>query len=166
MIHVRHCVFTNYQLPMRRRRGKFFFLTTFALEFKTNKTMEEKKVKPFHIECQSAQVDVYSVDEEVANRLLRGRALLDVDSKKFMFAQNEPRGPRSMEVGRTMHSRLVRRPDSRYTLTFSCMDGGEKQLKEQLIAEVRDIMKMIGADMERRSREQNKTKREEKKNEK
>ena len=126
--------------------------------------MEEKKVKPFHTECPSAQVDVYSVEEEVANRLLRGRALLDFDSKKFVFAQNEPRGPRSTEVGRTMHSRLVRRPDSRYTLTFSCMDGGEKQLREQLIAEVRDVMRMIGADMERRSKEQNK--KEEKKNEK
>ena len=126
--------------------------------------MEEKKVKPFHTECQSAQVDVYSIDEQVANRLLRGRALLDVESKKFVFAQNEPRGPRSMEVGRTMHSRLVRRPDSRYTLTFSCMDGGEKQLREQLIAEVRDVMKMINADLERQKRETQQNKKEEKKN--
>ena len=128
--------------------------------------MEEKKVKPFHTECQSAQVDVYSIDEQVANRLLRGRALLDVESKKFVFAQNEPRGPRSMEVGRTMHSRLVRRPDSRYTLTFSCMDGGEKQLREQLIAEVRDVMRMINADLERQKRETQQNKKEEKKNEK
>lgn len=128
--------------------------------------MEEKKVKPFHTGCQSAQVDVYSIDEQVANRLLRGRALLDVESKKFVFAQNEPRGPRSTEVGRTMHSRLVRRPDSRYTLTFSCMDGGEKQLREQLIAEVRDVMKMINADLERQKRETQQNKKEEKKNEK
>lgn len=128
--------------------------------------MEEKKVKPFHTECQSAQVDVYSIDEQVANRLLRGRALLDVESRKFVFAQNEPRGPRSMEVGRTMHSRLVRRPDSRYTLTFSCMDGGEKQLREQLIAEVRDVMRMINADLERQKRETQQNKREEKKNDK
>lgn len=128
--------------------------------------MEEKKVKPFHTECQSAQVDIYSIDEQVANRLLRGRALLDVESRKFVFAQNEPRGPRSMEVGRTMHSRLVRRPDSRYTLTFSCMDGGEKQLREQLIAEVRDVMRMINADLERQKRETQQNKKEEKKNEK
>lgn len=128
--------------------------------------MEEKKVKPFHTNCQKAEVDVYTVDEQVANRLLRGRALLDVDSKKFVFAQNEPRGPRSTEVGRTMHSRLVRRPDARYTLTFSCMDGGEKQLREQLLAEVRDIMKMISADMERQKRENQQQRKEEKKNEK
>ena len=127
-------------------------------------TMEEKKNKPFHTECREAQVDVYSVEEQVANRLLRGRALLDVDSKKFVFAQNEPRGARSTEVGRTMHSRLVRRPDSRYTLTFSCMDGGEKQLREQLIAEVRDVMKMINADLERKKRETQTIKKGEKKN--
>ena len=128
--------------------------------------MEEKKNKPFHTNCSKAEVDVYTVDEHVANRLLRGRALLDVDSKKFVFAQNEPRGARSTEVGRTMHSRLVRRPDLRYTLTFSCMDGGEKQLREQLIAEVRDVMKMINADLERQKRETKKQEKEEKKNEK
>lgn len=128
--------------------------------------MEEKKVKPFHTNCQKAEVDVYTVDEQVANRLLRGRALLNLDSKKFVFAQNEPRGARSIEVGRTMHSRLVRRPDTRYTLTFSCMDGGEKQLREQLIAEVRDVMKMINADLERQKRETKNQGKEERKDEK
>ena len=143
---------------------KVIFFDYFCPRIQNKHNMEEKKNKPFHTECREAQVDVYSVEEQVANRLLRGRALLDVDSKKFVFAQNEPRGARSTEVGRTMHSRLVRRPDSRYTLTFSCMDGGEKQLREQLIAEVRDVMKMINADLERKKRETQTTKKGEKKN--
>lgn len=109
---------------------------------------EHKMVKPIHTACENARIDVYSVDEAVANRLLRGRALLDVDDKRFVFSQNEPRGPRSREVGRTEHSRYVRRWDGDYTLTFH-VSGNEKNLREMLISEVRDIVKVITVDYEK-----------------
>ena len=124
--------------------------------FKSQSFMEEKQkklVKPIHTSCEKARVDVYTNDEVATNRLLRGRALFDFDDKRFLFSQNEPRGPRSKEVGRTLHSRYVRRNDGDYTLTFHC-SGGEKNLREMLISEVRDIATVIKADYERRCREE------------
>lgn len=116
--------------------------------------MEDKITRPFHRGCSGASVDLYTHDEVVENRLLRGRALLDVDNKKFFFAQNEPRAARSVEIGRTMHSRLVRRPDSRYTLSFSAMDAGEKNLREALLSEVRTVMDIILADVAKQKRKE------------
>lgn len=115
--------------------------------------MEDKQqVVPHYKRVKDICLDIYSRDEQVEKRLLRGRALLNTEKGEFMFAQNEPRGPRSVEVGRTAHSRFVRRPDGLYTVTFSCMDGDEKHLKEQLIAEVREICAMIKEDKEARKR--------------
>jgi hypothetical protein len=78
-------------------------------------------------------------------RVMRGKALLDDEASDFKFVENEPRGPRSVEVGRTAHSRFVRRPDGMYTVTFRC-DASTKYLREALTAEVAEIVKMITAD--------------------
>ena len=78
-------------------------------------------------------------------RVMRGKALLDDEASDFKFVENEPRGPRSVEVGRTLHSRFVRRPDGMYTITFRC-DASTKYLRETLTAEVAEIVKMITAD--------------------
>lgn len=51
-------------------------------------------------------------------RTMRGKALLDAHWQEIIFQENTPRGKRSVEVSRTQHSRLVRRPDGDYTLTF------------------------------------------------
>lgn len=77
--------------------------------------------------------------------LLRGRAVLNEEDKNFTFIQNDPRGPRSVEVGRSDHSRMVRRPDGNYTLTFR-FSAGEKFLREQLISEIREIVKIAEED--------------------
>ena len=78
-------------------------------------------------------------------RVMSGKALLDDEASDFKFVENEPRGPRSVEVGRTVHSRFVRRPDGMYTITFRC-DAATKYLRETLTAEVAEIVKMITAD--------------------
>lgn len=79
-------------------------------------------------------------------RVMRGKALFDDEASDFKFVENEPRGPRSQEVGRTNHSRFVRRPDGNYTITLRC-NGNEKYLQETLVAEVREIVKSIKLDI-------------------
>ena len=54
--------------------------------------------------------------------VMNGKALLDEESKDMKFVENAPRGERSVEVGRTAHSRYVRRPDGMYTITLR-LDG-------------------------------------------
>lgn len=51
-------------------------------------------------------------------QVLRGKVLLNEEENRLLFMQNTPRGPRSQEVMRTAHSRLVQTPQGRYTLTF------------------------------------------------
>ena len=78
-------------------------------------------------------------------RVMRGKALLDDEAMDFKFVENAPRGPRSVEVGRTVHARFVRRPDGLYTVTFRC-DASTKYLRETLTAEVAEIVRIITAD--------------------
>lgn len=78
-------------------------------------------------------------------RVMRGKALLDEAAKEMKFVENEPRGARSVEVGRTAHSRFVRRPDGLYTITFR-VSAKEDYLKETLIAEVREMCDRIRVD--------------------
>ncbi len=79
--------------------------------------------------------------------LLRGKAVLNEECKNFTFLQNPPRGPRSVEVCRTAHSRMVRRPDGDYTLTIR-FDASEKYVREALLSELRDVVKAAGKDKE------------------
>lgn len=62
------------------------------------------------------------------------------------FVENTPRGARSKEVMRTPHARMVRRPDGLYTVTFSCLEAGEANLREQMLAEVRKLVTFMGED--------------------
>lgn len=91
-------------------------------------------------------VDMYTRDGQQTHRLLRGRALLSPEKGEMAFVENEPRGPRSREIMRTNHARTVRRPDGRYTISFAMLDGDEKNLREQLLAEIRKIVSFIGED--------------------
>lgn len=77
--------------------------------------------------------------------LLRGKALLNESESRLMFVQNPPRGARSVEVGRSMHSRIVRRPDGMYTLTFR-FSADEKFVKESLIGEIREVVTLAKKD--------------------
>lgn len=108
---------------------------------------------PYYKRVKDICVDLYTQEEEVEKRLLSGRALLNCEKGEFVFAQNAPRGPRSTEIGRTPHARFIRRPDGRYTITFSCMDAEERNLREQLLAEVRTICTVMQSDRQKCVRE-------------
>lgn len=126
------------------------FLSIFASVNQKSEFMEEKKnYVPVYKRVKDVCLDIYTRDEHVDKRLLKGRALLNTEKGEFAFVQNEPRGARSVEIGRSAHSRLVRRPDGLYTLTFSCMDAEEVYLREQLISEVRVVCAMMKADREK-----------------
>lgn len=72
--------------------------------------------------------------------ILRGKSLLNEREHRMTFVQNPPRGVRSVEVRRTSHSRMVRRADGLYTLTFR-FDASEKYLLSALQSEVRAVAK-------------------------
>lgn len=108
--------------------------------------MEDKKneqaFRPHYKNMPDMSVDMYTVDADPENKLLRGRALLNPQKKEFAFVQNTPRGPRSVEVGRTLHSRYVCRPDGGYTVTVR-FGAEEKNIREQLLAETRQIVSSV-----------------------
>lgn len=114
--------------------------------FKHVVVMEDKKneqaLSPHYTNMTNMSVDMYTVDAAPENKLLRGRALLNPHKKEFAFVQNTPRGPRSVEVGRTLHSRYVCRPDGDYTVTIR-FGAGEKNIREQLLAETRQIVSSV-----------------------
>lgn len=91
------------------------------------------------------------MNEPAVVKFMRGKALIDVDRREMTFVENAPRVNRSVEVGRTMHSRFVRRPDNLYTITFR-ISGEEKYLSEGLVAEIREISKAIAIDRAARKR--------------
>ena len=102
---------------------------------------------PIYRRVKDICVDMYTSDAAVEKRLLHGKVFLNSDKGEILFAQNAPRGPRSVEIGRTLHSRYVRRPDGDYTVTFRCR-AGEKDLVKTLSAEIREIAKRIESDYE------------------
>lgn len=91
-------------------------------------------------------IRMYTREEEVEKRLLRGRVLLDSDEGTMLFAQNEKRTRYSKELMRTDHGRLVRRPDGLYTYTFSMLNIEETALGEQLLSEVRSATRKMKDD--------------------
>jgi hypothetical protein len=81
--------------------------------------------------------------EERNLQVLRGKVLLNEAEKSLTFIQNKPEGPRSQEVMRTQHSRMVRKPDGNFTLTFR-FSAGEKRVMERIVDEVTEISERLG----------------------
>ncbi len=71
-------------------------------------------------------------------QVLHGKVLLNEAESRLLFMQNSPRGPRSQEVMRTAHSRLVLTPQGNYTLTFR-FSPKEKGLQTKLVGEMRKV---------------------------
>ena len=72
-------------------------------------------------------------------QVLHGKVLLNEEENRLLFMQNTPRGPRSSELMRTAHSRLVRTPHGRYTLTFR-FSPDESNLEAVLMDEMAKII--------------------------
>ena len=148
-----YCGFVTYEtfLLLGAKREVFliflrqnFSKHSYDMEQNTNSAV----TRPHYERHADMSVDLYTLDEKPEMQLLRGRALLNPDKKEFAFVQNTPRGPRSVEVGRTLHVRYVRRPDGGYTATVR-FEGHESQLREKLLSEVREMVTMVGEDMKR-----------------
>lgn len=106
---------------------------------------ESKQKEPVYRRVKDICVDMYTQQEHNEKRVLNGKGLLNTEKGEFIFAQNAPRGARSVEVGRTAHSRFVRRPDGLYTVTFR-VNTSEKNFGEILLAEVREVAKALKDD--------------------
>ncbi len=72
-------------------------------------------------------------------QVLHGKVILNEEESHLLFMQNTPRGPRSQEVMRTAHSRLVQTPQGGYTLTFR-FSPNEGDLKKMLLEEMARII--------------------------
>lgn len=144
MLNINKLRTTNDQ-TMEKINFVLYFCTS---KHKRQRTMEENTRKtPVYKRMKDICVDMYTQEEAVEKRILHGRALLNTEKGEFMFAQNEPRKKRSKEIGRFGFGRLVRRPDGLYTLSFTAMDGGTRNLREILLAAVREAMKRVEEDM-------------------
>ncbi len=116
---------------------------------KENNTNEGSQPTPMYQRYQDYNIDLYlSGHTPAENVLLRGRALLNKQKNEMSFVQSPPRGARSKEIQRTVHGRMVRRPDGNYTITFSALKGGERNLRESLLVEVRRFYSVIQKDIE------------------
>ena len=76
-------------------------------------------------------------------QVLWGKVLLNETESQLTFVQNKPRGPRSLELMRTMHSRLLRRPNGGFTLTFR-FDSDEHHVMQQMMEEMTQISERLG----------------------
>ena len=94
---------------------------------------------------ERADLKLFTLEVGVSGRILRGRALYNDCENEMTFVENTPRGARSVEVGRTVHGRCVRRPDGLYTFTLR-IDADIKYLRANLVAEVNEIASIIEND--------------------
>lgn len=99
--------------------------------------MDTQKHKFEHME-----VSVFAQQVQVINQVLRGRVLIDPGDQRCLVVENPPRGQRSREIGRTMHARIVERPDGDFTITFR-IKRKEKYKRESMIAECRALAKIM-----------------------
>lgn len=103
---------------------------------------DERNDTPHYTKHDGMSIDMYTLDEVPTKKLLRGRALLNDEKREMTFVQNAPRGPRSVEVGRTLHSRYVCRPDGEYTVTVH-FAADEGNIREQLLSETRSMVTAV-----------------------
>lgn len=132
---------------------KFFLGTTEYFcnrKPKTTKIMDEEKKTGVEYQRYgdiTAKVITHKGDANL--RPMNGRILINSYENELNFREAAPRGPRSVEIGRTLHSRLVRRNDGGYTLTFR-FNSGLRYLSSVLIAELRDVAKAVEYDKSKR----------------
>ena len=139
-----HWKSTIYHLLLRDFFLSIFLAVILQPKSSKNKVMDSTKI-PVYRRYKDVCVDAYTNHEQIDKRLLRGRFMLNLEQGIAMFSQNAPTGRRSVEIGRTMHARIIRRQDGSYSCTFRFMHD-EEQLKLRLIAEVRDVAKCAELD--------------------
>lgn len=97
-----------------------------------NKHFTYKRIPDMTVGMQS--------QEDCNLQVLHGKVILNEDDKSLLFIQHKERGPRSIELFRTRHSRLVRTPQGNFTLTFR-FSPDEDAIQAKLIGEMVDVCK-------------------------
>ena len=82
-------------------------------------------------------------------KVLNGKLFVNTQKRQASFTQNRPRGPRSTEVIRTPHARLVRRPDGDFTLTFH-FSKEEYAVAPQLLEEMQKVIDFLSLNPSKR----------------
>ena len=87
--------------------------------------------------------------ENFNQQVLNGKLFVNTQKRQASFTQNRPRGPRSVEVMRTPHARLVRRPDGNYTLTFR-FTKEEYGVGPQMLDELQKVVDFLSLNLPNR----------------
>ena len=87
--------------------------------------------------------------EHYDQKVLNGKLFVNTQKRQASFTQNRPRGPRSTEVMRTPHARLVRRPDGDFTLTFH-FSKEEYAVGPQLLEELQKVIDFLSLNPSKR----------------
>ena len=87
--------------------------------------------------------------EHYDQKVLNGKLFVNTQKRQASFTQNRPRGPRSTEVMRTPHARLVRRPDGDFTLTFH-FSKEEYAVGPQLLEELQKVVDFLSLNPSKR----------------
>ena len=82
-------------------------------------------------------------------KVLNGKLFVNTQKRQASFTQNRPRGPRSTEMIRTPHARLVRRPDGDFTLTFHFSEE-EYAVAPQLLEELQKVIDFLSLNPSKR----------------
>jgi len=75
-------------------------------------------------------------------KVLKGKVIVNEKDHSLSFEQNAPRGPRSVELMCTPHSRLVRQPNGGLSLRFRFSDK-EPGIGFQLLCELKAILSTL-----------------------
>ena len=93
--------------------------------------MKTKKVKAL----QNMTLFVETPQDNINLKPMSGRILVNTIERCSLFVQNKPRGPRSVEIMRTNHARMVRRPNGKYSISIQ-FSPEEFHISEQLMLEI------------------------------
>lgn len=99
----------------------------------------ENNLKRTYSRFTDYSLKVLSVNEQPTNRKISGRVVILPEESEATIIENAPRGPRSIEIGRSINSRLVKRHDGKFTMTLR-FDPSEKYILSTLIAQVRELV--------------------------
>ena len=88
--------------------------------------------------------------EDYNLQVLRGKVIVNEEDHSLSFEQNAPRGPRSVEVMCTPHSRLVRQPNGTLSLRFRFSDQ-EPSIGSQLLCELKAILSTLDINSKKRA---------------
>ena len=93
--------------------------------------MKTKKVKAL----QNMTMFIETEKENIHLQPMNGRMLVNTVERCSLFVPNKPRGPRSVEIMRTNHARMVRRPNGKYSISIQ-FSPEEFHISEQLMLEI------------------------------